>query len=125
MKSKKLKLKLLPFDFAISKLDSSSKLPKSVLQSGLYFISKTDTITSVLCPVNNLKTESKIIWSGFKLDGIFDFSEIGILSKIIKPLAESKISILAFSTFETDYIFVEKQNLSKSKKVLQKYFELI
>ena len=57
-------------------------------------------------------------WKGFYINGVLDFSLIGILSKISTILADNKIGIFAVSTYNTDYIFVKEENYDKSLKVL-------
>ena len=43
----------------------------------------------------------------------------GILAVLtVSPLAETKISVFAFSTFDTDYVLVKEPHLSQTKKVL-------
>ena len=48
-----------------------------------------------------------------------DFSLIGILSKIATLLAEHHISIYAVSTYNTDYVFLKKENYQKGLEVLE------
>lgn len=47
-----------------------------------------------------------------------DNSLIGILSKISGLLAENEIGIFAVSTYNTDYIFVKKENFDRTLNVL-------
>lgn len=56
---------------------------------------------------------------GFKIQGVLDFSLLGILSKISTILAENKIGIFAVSTYNTDYIFTKESNYEKALKALQ------
>ena len=49
-----------------------------------------------------------------------DFSLIGILSGIATVLAGKVISIFALSTFNTDYILVQRGDFNKAIEVLQK-----
>ncbi len=123
---KRLKLKLLSVDFSIFKLKLNFKLPNWILKCDLYFISKSDTSISIICPSKYIPKKYKSIdkWNGFKIDGNFPFSAIGILQSVITPLSVNKISVLTFSTFETDYIFVQKRNLDKSINILSNHFTL-
>ena len=57
-------------------------------------------------------------WKMMRIQGVLDFSLIGILSKISAVLADNKIGIFAVSTFNTDYILVKEENYDKSLKVL-------
>ena len=58
-------------------------------------------------------------WRGFRIQGILDFSLIGILSKLSAILAEQKIGIFAVSTYNTDYILVKAENLHRAADALR------
>ena len=53
------------------------------------------------------------------VEGVLDFSLIGILSEISKVLADNKIGIFVVSTYNTDYILVKKENLQKAQQALK------
>ena len=57
-------------------------------------------------------------WKGFRIQGILDFSLIGILSKISGILAENEIGIFVVSTYNTDYILVKQENFEKAATLL-------
>ena len=57
-------------------------------------------------------------WRGFRIQGVLDFSLIGILSKLSGILAEHKIGIFVVSTYNTDYILVKEENFERSLEVL-------
>ena len=44
---------------------------------------------------------------------------IGILARIAAILADHKISIFAVSTYDTDYVFVKKENYTKALEILE------
>ena len=67
-------------------------------------------------PENTIEREDG--WRGFRIQGILDFSLIGILSKLSGILADNKIGIFAVSTFNTDYILVKDVDFEKSLAVL-------
>jgi len=48
-----------------------------------------------------------------------------VLSGILDPLAKAGISILAFSTFDTDYVLVREARLDAAKAALSPHFTLI
>ena len=86
-----------------------------------YFIGKTDEELSLVCRTEDVpaKTvERDDGWRGFRIEGVLDFSLIGILSKLSTILAENKIGILAVSTFNTDYILVKETNFDRALNVL-------
>lgn len=86
-----------------------------------YFIGKTDEEISLVCktddvPQNTIERDDG--WRGFRIQGVLDFSLIGILSKLSAILAENGVGIFAISTFNTDYILVKAENFEKTLKVL-------
>lgn len=59
-------------------------------------------------------------WRMFQFVGPFNFDEIGILSSVLSPLAQANISIMAFSTYNTDYFMVKDVVLDLCIQVLDK-----
>ncbi len=91
------------------------------LSEEFYFIGKTDEEISLVCetddvPENTIEREDG--WRGFRIQGILDFSLMGILSKLSGILADNKTGIFAVSTFNTDYILVKDVDFEKSLAVL-------
>lgn len=58
-------------------------------------------------------------WKAFRIQGVLDFSLIGILSKISGILADNKIGIFAVSTYNTDYVLTKEENFEKAIEVLE------
>ncbi|MBA3006658.1 MAG: ACT domain-containing protein [Proteobacteria bacterium] len=115
-----LKLKVLEGQFSIHRLSEESEIPHQVFQNIFFAIVKTDEELSIVCSSSiQIQAENTNSgWSCFKVLGPLDFSLTGILAKISTALAESKISIFAVSTFNTDYILVESSKLSLAKRTL-------
>ena len=55
----------------------------------------------------------------YRIEGVLDFSLIGILAKISTCLAENGIGIFAISTFNTDYILTKTENFEKAVITLE------
>ena len=64
-------------------------------------------------------------WTAFMIEGILDFSLIGILSGIAGTLADAGIGIFALSTYNTDYILVKDENRTGAEDALRKAGYLI
>lgn len=105
-----MKIESLKGDFTICRVCDFSKVN---FYAEYCFTAKTDGENSVVCltcdtPANAEAREDG--WRGFRVEGVLDFSLIGILAKISSLLAEEQIGLFAVSTYNTDYIFVKKEN---------------
>ena len=115
-----MELKKLEHNLTVCKVEDVSAVD---LSSEFYFIGKTDEELSLVCkteeaPENTIERDDG--WRGFRIQGVLDFSLIGILSKISGILAENKIGIFAVSTYNTDYILVKEENFGRALEVLAK-----
>ena len=113
-----MELKKIEHELTVCKVADVSEIDMS---ADFYFIGKTDEELSLVCktedtPLNT--TDRDDGWKGFRIQGILDFSLIGILSKLSGILAEHKIGIFAVSTYNTDYILVKEENYKRALTVL-------
>ena len=115
-----MEIEALNFDFTVCKVRDYRKV---CLEDEFCFIGKTDRENSLVCrtesvPDNVLEREDG--WRAFRMQGILDFSLVGILAEIAGLLAQQGISIFAVSTFDTDYVFTKRENFSKALEVLSR-----
>ena len=113
-----MELKKLPHNFTVCKLTNISDID---LNTDFYFIGRTDEEISLVCKTEDtpaITTEREDGWRGFRIEGVLDFSLIGILSKLSGLLAENEIGIFAVSTYNTDYILVKAENYKRAMNVL-------
>ena len=113
-----MKLKVLPQALTVCKLADAAAID---LNQDFYFLARTDEELSLVCrteatPANT--TDRDDGWRGFRIEGVLDFSLIGILSKLSAVLAEHKIGIFAVSTYNTDYILVKEENFNRALRAL-------
>lgn len=109
-----MEIKIIDGSFSICKVVDFSEVKTS---DKFNFISVTDEENSLICLTKNTpkNTVNRIDgWRALRIQGVLDFSLIGILSRILSLLAEAKIGIAAVSTFNTDYIFVKEADLDKA-----------
>lgn len=111
--------KKLHQDFSVCKVMDYSLVNINAEYS---FIGKTDEENSLVCitsdvPLNVIQRDDG--WKGFRIQGILDFSLIGILSKIAEILAKNSISIFAISTYNTDYVLIKNENYQKALDILK------
>jgi hypothetical protein len=116
----KQRITILANEFTIHRFEAEEPIPKKIFESKYYWIGKTEEELSVVCDskitLNSSKSDGN--WSILKLIGQFDFSVVGILADITRVLSEAGISIVALSTYDTDYIMVKTTKVHQAKKVL-------
>ena len=113
-----MELKKLLHELTVCKVASMADID---LDSDFFFIGKTDEEISLVCLTSDAPTqtiEREDGWKGFRIEGVLDFSLIGILSRITGVLAENGIGIFAVSTYNTDYILVKSDNFNKAAEAL-------
>ena len=113
-----MRLRTIPYDLTVCKLNGTDAVD---LNREFYFLGKTDEEISLVCRTEDTPdntTHRDDGWKGFRIEGVLDFSLIGILSKISSVLADNSIGIFAVSTYNTDYILVKNENFDKALSVL-------
>lgn len=117
-----MKIIVLPEVFAICRLTQEQPIPEWALSNSFYSITKSSDELSIICLQSSVPDEvvKNGNWRCLKIAGPLDFSAVGILNSIAQPLAKNGISILAVSTYETDYIFVRQEQLPETLKILIK-----
>ena len=114
-----MEIKRIHQDFTVCQVKDYSLVN---LDSEYSFIGKTDEEKSLVfitseVPENTIQRDDG--WKAFCIQGVLDFSLIGILAKIATILADNGISIFAVSTYNTDYVLIKKENYQKALEVLQ------
>lgn len=109
-----MELKKLPYDLSVCKV---RELSPEILADDFFFIARTDEELSLVCRTEHVpfRTEAREDgWKAFRIQGVLDFSLIGILAPIAAVLADRQIGIFAVSTYNTDYILVKKESFDKA-----------
>ena len=113
-----MELKTLEYPLTVCKVASPMDLD---LTLDFYFIGRTDEELSLVCRTRDVPehtTAREDGWRGFRIQGVLDFSLIGILSQLSAILAENSIGIFAVSTYNTDYILVKEQDYPRALSLL-------
>ena len=114
-----MELKRIHQDFSVCQVEDYSLVN---FESQYCFIGKTDEEKSLVCatgeaPANAVRCDDG--WKAFRIQGILDFSLVGILSKIAVILANHEISIFAVSTYNTDYVLIKSENYQRGLEILE------
>ena len=96
----------------MAQLDAHASLPPWAFDDGFEApftsITRTADELCVVCAYDALPGSVTAVgpFTAFSVDGPLDHSLIGVLAGLLAPLADAGISILAESTFDTDWILV-------------------
>jgi hypothetical protein len=119
----KLSLSVLPNSLAVCQLKTSDPVPDWIFSLPFWSITHTLDEISIVLPLENVLPgwKAETGWRGIKILGPLDFSLTGVLVSIANPLAQAGISIFAISTFDTDYLLVKADNLSRTIEILSRH----
>ena len=113
-----MEIKKITYDFSVCKVEDYSLVN---LDTEYCFVGKTDeekSLVCLTCDVPDNVTDRDDGWRAFRIQGVLDFSLIGILAGIAALLAENGISIFAISTYNTDYVLVKKESYPRAMDIL-------
>lgn len=116
-----LRLTILPDGYAICRLSPGDALPSWISLGNFFSITRTAEELSIICSEANIPSgvHCQPGWRLIKFEGPFEFSQIGVLASVTLPLAESGVSQLTISTYDTDYIMVQAGELNLAIQALE------
>ena len=114
-----MRLQIIEGKFSVCKVENLRAVNFNV---PWLFVGKTDAEISVVCltadvPHATLAREDG--WRALRVAESMDFGLTGVLAGISTVLAQAGISILADSTFDTDYILIKAENLGLAQSALE------
>ena len=114
---------MLKGEYVVVKLPVDFQISDQILKFDFYNLIRTsDELSLVIRNDENFdfkKFEYEDNWSIFRFESSLDFSLIGVLDGVIKPLSEKNISVFVFSTFDTDYVMFKTENKFKVISILE------
>lgn len=119
----RLPLELLPDTLAICRLAAEAAVPAWAGEpSGFLTVSRTADELSIMTVQHSVPAgvPCERDYQAIRVRGPLSPNLVGILLSILKPLAEAGLSILAISTYDTDYVFVKARHLTAALKALQR-----
>jgi hypothetical protein len=117
-----LELTLLPEEYAICRLPAGTPLPAGLDPgTGVVSVTWTPDEVSVICPADQAPSGATVErpWRCFRVNGPIDLALTGILASLVVPLADARVNVFAFSTFDTDYVLVPGVRLTEAITALR------
>ena len=115
-----IKIEIIDGEFSVCKVWDFSQVN---FEAEYCFTGKTDEEKSLVCLTEDVPENTAVRddgWRAFRVQGVLDFSLIGILSRISAVLAESGVGIVAISTYNTDYILTKRDNWEMALQAIKK-----
>ena len=119
-----LDLDLLPEEYAVCRLPAGSTLPTS-LSSGLddksvISVTWAPDEMSIICPTGRVPADAvaETPWRCLRVVGPLDLALTGVLASLVGPLADARVNIVTFSTYDTDYLLVPSVRLTEAVRTL-------
>jgi len=114
-----MKIRTIEHQFSVCKMKDITGIN---LKDEFCFLGKTDEEVSLVCitenvPANTIERDDG--WKAFRIQGVLDFSLIGVLARLSTLLADNEIGIFAISTYNTDYILTKIENYGKALEILK------
>jgi uncharacterized protein len=119
-----LDLDLLPDEYAVCRLPAGSPLPTSLAtgpdDKSIRNVSWTPDELSMICRTDHVPEGATVEapWRCLRVVGPLDFALTGVLASVVGPLAEARVNIVTFSTFDTDYLLVPSVRLAEAVEKL-------
>lgn len=113
-------LRLLPGDYAVSRLLQDDPIPAWADGEGFVSISRSDEELSILCRAERVAPDVRqdAGWACLKLQGPFAFDETGIVLSVIAPLSNAGLGVFVVSTFDGDHLLVKRADLDRARALL-------
>ncbi len=115
-----LDLDLLPEDYAVCRLPAGSPIPTGLGggpdDKSIVSVTWTPDEVSIICRADRAPGGATVEtpWRCFRVVGPLDLALTGILASLLGPLADARVNIVAFSTFDTDYLLVASVRLAEA-----------
>ncbi|MEV6598938.1 ACT domain-containing protein [Actinoplanes sp. NPDC051346] len=119
-----LDLDLLPEEYAVCRLPAGTPLPASLSSGpddkGVISVTWSPDEISVVCPTSRVPEDATVeaAWRCLRVVGPLDLALTGVLASLVGPLADARVNIIAFSTYDTDYVLVPRVRLNEAVDAL-------
>ena len=116
----KLSLEVMAAELAVVQLDPATDIPAWALAGDLFSVTRTPDELSIVCR-QELLPDGYPAQRGLRalaVKGPLEFTAVGILDSLARPLAGAGLSIFVISTYATDYVLIAESSLPQAREVL-------
>ena len=109
----------VPGRFAVARLQPDAPIP-AWATGAVTSITRTPDELSIVCD-DDAVPDGVYVQRDFacvRVLGTIDFGVVGVLAAMTRVLAEAAVSVVALSTFDTDYLLVRSADYARAKQAL-------
>jgi hypothetical protein len=116
-----LQLQLFSEKYALCRLSHSAGIPLWAHASDFFSITRTPEELSIVCQEAVVPSDQACErgWRCLQVLEPIDLAMTGVLASLTEPLANAQISLFAIATYDTDYLLVKEEILTKALQALQ------
>jgi hypothetical protein len=122
MSTDKLALEWIPGAFAVCRLPATAEVPgwAWAREGGLLSVTRTDRELSIVAPQDAVPegVQAERGWVAARLCGTFEFTMVGVLSRLTGALADAEVPALAISTYDTDVLLLKSTHAGRAVEAL-------
>ena len=115
-----LSLSVLAESLAVVRLEPATRVPEWAWSGELCSVTRSADELSVVCAEAAVPPDASAQrgWRALKVHGPLDFALTGVLAALSAPLADAGISIFAIATYDTDYVLVRGEDVTRACEAL-------
>ena len=119
--NRSLTLSVVEGFYAIAKLSTDAAIPEWAMRGPFFSVTRTADELSLVVAESSLPTETQASrnWHLLKVHGPFAFNEVGVLAALANPLARLGVGIFVISTYDTDYLLVQQDDVPVAVEALE------
>lgn len=111
-----------PEDVSIVRLPGGEEPGFDWISGPFASVTRTPDETSVVCLTANVPARARTEgpFRLIEVAGPLSFRAVGVLAEVLEPLVDADISVLAFSTFDTDWVLVPTAEVREAAEAWRK-----
>src|SRR5713101_3752685 len=108
-----LTLSIMEGRYAVAKFPCGAEIPAWATGAAFFSVTRTLDELSVVAGETSVPAalDASSGWRMLKVHGPFSFDEAGVVVALANPLAREGVGIFVISTFDTDYLLVQQEEL--------------
>ncbi len=107
--------------YAVAKFPCGAEIPAWATGAAFFSVTRTLDELSVVAGEASVPAahDASRGWRMLKVHGPFSFDETGVVAALANPLARVGVGIFVISTFDTDYLLVQQEEIPVAVETLE------